>query len=230
MSPGLRMWALGSFLLIGSFAVAMTIRRFRKWVRETKFAESVMLLFTGALTIATFAQFSLLHGQLDVMRLDQRAWVTGVPGTPETPKSGTGELLRIPVKITNTGKTAAREVTVKLIASISKNGNDPSCDYAGAISRTTSTRIFLPNASRTIYAEILSESGKAPAQPRLIPADEIRQLADGEEFFIVYGEIRYRDIFDYQHWVHFCSHGTLSPTAVLITSSNCARYNDVDDD
>jgi hypothetical protein len=228
------MWVFFGLLLLSiSFAIAMRFQRFRHWVCATKFAEGVMLLFTAALTFATIAQFSLLHGQLDVMRMDQRAWVTALPGTADTPKSGTGELLRIPVAITNTGKTIARDVKVILFARTAKNGDDPPCDYAkqpGGTVRAAVTRVFLPSETHTFYATILSEPENSPAKPRVISPDEIHQLTDGDEFFIVYGEVKYRDMFDHQHWRRFCSHGTLSPKAVMITSRTCAGYNDLDDD
>src|ERR1700680_2810766 len=128
-----------------------------KWVKETRFAEGVMALFTAALSLASIYQFIILNGQLDVMRKDQRAWIAAVPGTPETSPSGAGKLLMIPVDITNTGKTSARDVKVEIIVSVVKNGDQPKCEYGERILATRrATREFLPSEKRTFKADILS--------------------------------------------------------------------------
>jgi hypothetical protein len=211
------------------------MRQLWKWVRQTRFAEGVIALFTGVLTVASIFQFVILRGQLDVMQKDQRAWVAAVTGTPETPESGAGKLLRVPVEITNTGKSAARDVKVDVIARIVKNGEQPNCEYGKqvpGIHRSTKVFVPTPNSPHLMYAQILSatDTEKAVAQPKVISADEIQQLTDGREFFVVYGRVSYKDIFNHQHWVHFCSWGTLSAKPVMLTSGNCAGYNEVDDD
>jgi hypothetical protein len=203
------------------------------WVKVTTFADSLLILFTAALTGASLYQFLILRGQLDVMRKDQRAWVAAVTGVPETPPSGTGKLLRIPVEIKNTGKTSARDVKVEVIARIVKNGDDARCEYGNQVPGTSrGTKVFLPNAPRTFYGVILSAPAteKTLAQPRVVSPDEIQQLIDGREFFVVYGRVSYRDIFNQQHWTHFCSWGGLGTKPAMFSSGSCFAYNEIDDD
>jgi hypothetical protein len=203
------------------------------WVKVTTFADSLLILFTAALTGASLYQFLILRGQLDVMRKDQRAWVAAVTGVPETPSSGTGRLLKIPIEIKNTGKTSARDVKVEVVARIVKNGDDPHCEYGNQVVGTSrATKVFLPNAPRTLYGVILSAppNEKTPAQARVVSPDEIQQLTDGREFFIVYGRVSYRDIFNQQHWTHFCSWGSLSTKPAMFSSASCWAYNEIDDD
>jgi hypothetical protein len=54
-------------------------------------------------------------------------------------------------------------------------------------------------------------------------------MKEGKGFFIVYGQIGYKDIFDHPHWVHFCQHGTLTPKVVMIAAGKCSGYNDIDE-
>src|SRR5437016_4002381 len=157
------------------------MRRILSWIGETKFADCLIILFTAALTATSIYQFIILRGQLDVMRKDQRAWITAVTGIPETPLSGTGKLLRIPVELRNTGKTSARDVKVELVARIVKNGDDTKCEYGGRVLGTSrTTKVFIPNAPRTFYAVLLSAAAteRIPAQPMVVSHDEIQQLAD----------------------------------------------------
>jgi hypothetical protein len=226
--------------LCSTFAVALavskegsTVRRFLRWVRDTTFADGVVALFTAALFLASAYQFIILNGQLDVMRKDQRAWITAVPGIPETPENGDGKTLRVPITLTNTGKSSARDVEVRVIVSTVKNGDQPKCEYGKQILETRRTvNVFQPNAPRTINAAILSaaETDKSTAQPGIVSPDEIQRLTDGSDFFVIYGQVNYKDLFRKEHWVHFCSFGNLNESKIMmVTAKTCADYNDLDD-
>jgi hypothetical protein len=127
------------------------------WVCRTTFAELAMILFTGALTWTAVQQWRLMHGQLDVMRIDQRAWMASVPGAGETPAYGPGYVLRVPVEITNIGKTAAREVTVEISTKMVRNGDDPECEFGRpqSVARLKS-KLILPGEKHVIYGDVLN--------------------------------------------------------------------------
>jgi hypothetical protein len=219
--------------LAGSETMRRTIGRIRSWVTATSFADCLVILFTAALTFTSLYQFIILRGQLDVMRKDQRAWVTAAPGIPETPSSGTGKVLRIPVEVKNSGKTAARDVKVEVVARIIKNGDQAQCDYGKQVPGMNRTdRVFQPNAVRNFYGDVLSvaDTTKTIAQLRVLSADDIQRLADGREFFVVYGRVTYKDVFNQSHWVHFCSWGSLSTKPMRFTSGACYSYNEIDGD
>jgi hypothetical protein len=100
------------------------------------------------------------------------------------------------LRFVNTGKTPARNVNGVAVATVLKAGEKPAFSYDQGKTDIHFGTLF-------------------PGEPREAPL----AIKPGKSF-IVYGRIRYDDVFGGHHWLQFCAPGTGVP--------ECSDYNDVD--
>ena len=153
-----------------------------------------------------------LAAQREAMHLERRAWV-GVTGLREIslevdkPSSFTAE-------VRNSGATPARITLVRIQA------------HALAPSATFAARYVDPVESPSTLVLQPGMTAGLPHRGRqnLTPAD-VKLLREGTAARVyVFGEIRYRDVFDRPHFTRFC----MRIEADLKTSKWCAIHNEAD--
>jgi len=164
---------------------------------------------------------------LQQMRIDQRPWVlatigdfTFLQGVPT-----------FPVKVSNTGKTPARQYRADIVVKRIKNARDPSIDfvYDGVAHLRESMGVMLPNAQplEIQATEVRMAADGKTVEPRGMSDDEALNLIGyGADFVVIYGVIAYQDVFGVDHWTKFCTFA--SPSHKGVYAQKCTAYNDVD--
>lgn len=145
------------------------------------------------------------------MRLEQRAWV-GVSDINTVQTMQVGKVFTVNVVFKNTGKTPARNVRVAAVIDPVTGGHRPDFDAIEATSRG----LLQPGA--TMFTTLHSDdSGRGITQ---FGYDSVM---NGSLKIYLHGTVRYRDIFDRQHWATFCFN--LLPTGAY---GVCAEHNESD--
>jgi hypothetical protein len=199
-------------------------------------SEWVMAVLTLAgLFIAVFTGL-IFWAQLSEMKIDQRAWLVFAPETTEQfPKDET-LLSQVSVstvlKISNSGKTAARKVQVEAVMDYISNGDHPDFVYDSRARITDTTGIVFPNSVLIQvpvgFYKTIPNSTKV--QPRFLSPYEYTALHDGRGYMVVYASVRYLDIYDVEHWAHYCTF-FIAPGAPYVEVEGaraCTDYNDAD--
>ncbi len=191
------------------------------------------------------------------MRLDQRPWlkfeIGGQVINDKNPndiiKSVTfaeGQVPRVPVRLVNVGKTAARGVHGIIVLEIVPLGKDPNLPqrkkkYLFLAGGPIPTRPKAPVRAATpikggdifpgMYSEVpidrvhIRSNGRAVEGFPLGHQEALSLLSD-KAYLSFYGEFFYSDIFGVKHWTRFCSMYTVNGTPV--DSEKCADFSDVD--
>jgi hypothetical protein len=174
------------------------------------------------------------------MRQDQRPWVALSFNWP-TVKGANGEPvgslvrvtenqpLAVPIRVINTGRTAARNVIARIYVEVVNTSESPKLDSAVETSAWGFTAgIFSPNApSESLAYRQLPDKTGLEAMSNLTPAEN-QELSSGRAYLAMYGKITYRDIFNIPHWTKFCVWTPLNPAPRYYTSKKCSDYNGVD--
>ncbi|MBZ5530070.1 MAG: hypothetical protein LAO20_01445 [Acidobacteriia bacterium] len=146
------------------------------------------------------------------MRVEQRAWVgpmlTEIAPEPLEPN----KFIEIGVTISNTGKTPAYKVTGYAMYDFVANGAKPNLSTIRQSSEEISKGTLFPGAT----AHFLKTTH--PVQP----SDDV---LNGRSTIYVFGIITYVDIFNRNHWTHFCFWYAPWEKRFL----TCDTYNDTDD-
>jgi hypothetical protein len=161
---------------------------------------------------------STLQASIDQFHVDQRAWL-GVSNwsfviNDKDPPSYHGMVL-------NSGKSAAVGVTSRF------QYRDKPRNYELNIADIVYAPTFRPIRQGTVFpgqAFNISQSN-TPVAPEAQKASFDDYVKKGLVPY-VFGEISYRDVFNRQHWTHFC----VFVQDNLKDSSNCPIYNDTDND
>ncbi|MGC2421743.1 MAG: hypothetical protein WA405_08855 [Candidatus Acidiferrales bacterium] len=198
--------------------------------RETK---KLLLELLTLVAVTTYAGIAFWQGRLTresiinntrQFQIDERAWIS-VPFPVDFPSNGT--LMQAVTKITNTGKTPARQVEANVIATVFNKGEEPALgDFSvGHPHNHIFAGALFTNAPIPLTITVV-RYGPTAAEP--IVADEtLRQdIADQKKFIIFYGKISYIDIFGIRRWTQFCtgSGGAFQGDAL----QKCIQYNDTD--
>lgn len=159
------------------------------------------------------------------MRQDQRAWLRVDVGTVIYAQPGPAS---VPVTITNTGKTPAREVTEQIV--VEKVKNTENLHFSYRVPRTVGTMGMLyPNALQQGIASTLAEArGTQIVPPAALSAADMQELLAGEAYLAIYGKITYLDVFGMNHYTKFCVFSSPAPKQVYVTAKKCTDYNSVD--
>jgi hypothetical protein len=208
-------------------------KQFVEWAKHDKnFTDWCVAAFTFVLAVAAIYQFSIMNGQLDSMRKDQRAWVTVSVGDPQFTKDGaSGNMtVSVPAVVTNSGKTPARQSSTDIVVDTVENGQSPTFAFDD-VPRTWSTiGVILPNAPFKVDAPMLRSLVKGHPEPRVLSTADYQELVDGKDYIVICARSTYVDIFGKAHWHHFCAFNSPSTKGTLVTARACTNYNDVDND
>jgi uncharacterized repeat protein (TIGR01451 family) len=210
-----------------------TMMGFREFLKRPSITDWCITAFTCVLAVVAFYQFTVTGGQLDVMRIDQRAWLQFEAAPTKTGDANvtwqivSGQPVTYPLRVVNTGKTPAKNIILKVFVDIIDANQEPPLDHVDATSgyphsRITSAIVF-PNSDfkETVFRPSDNSS------PRLATDDEVKAVREGRAYLAVYGIITYDDVFRIHRWTRFCE---WIATGGHFQASGCTRYNAVDKD
>jgi len=203
----------------------------RETIKRSSFTDWCIAAFTLVLTVVAIYQTAVIEGQLETMRIDQRAWLK-VGGTPDKPgddhaswKITSGQPVVYPLRVTNSGKTPAANMDMSVFVEIVDADKEPSLEYVdtpiGHPHGHATSGIVFPNVD--IDQPVIRPSDDAG--PRVATDDEVRAVKDGKAYMAVYGIVRYDDVFQRHRWTKFCIWSALTGT---FQAKSCTQYNSAD--
>jgi hypothetical protein len=189
-------------------------------------------------------QISALQSQVKAIqtqtRQDQRPWL-GIDMNWPTIKNPTGEVvgrivsvtenipLGIPLRITNSGKTAARKVHADIWVQVVKTTEEPRLNAPKSIGWFFKAGLIQPGSLNDFVAyRQRPQATGIEAMSNLLPSEK-SDLMNGNAYLAVHGKITYVDGFNIDHWTKFCNWVPLSLTPRYYVSQDCSAYNDVDE-
>jgi hypothetical protein len=209
-------------------------------------------------SIATARQLAILQGQLtqqrNSMQIDQRPWLRFELGgdrpagtDPHNAKDRTfplnaGQPVKIPVRVTNVGKTAAEHLLATAIIEIVSRDKRPAIIPKKSLKFTedgkpTPKGNSIPTTAwreGVLYPEEVSENsfsrvrrtkdGELEDDPLTKPEKDA--LDSRKSYILIFGEVWYSDIFGVAHWTKFCEMGNAQLNDVIGTQ--CIRFSAVD--
>ena len=197
-----------------------------QFIKRSSFTDWCLAVFTCALVVVTFFQYRIAAGQLDVMRIDQRAWMSiMIDGTPKTPVEGS--TFDAVAHVVNTGKTPATHVHVDMTIEKVRNGETPDFRYLGRLFNGEISGIYLPNRSSTIPFSLLSLDPRN-SEPVKLSKEDVDDLTQGKTYIVIFGGVEYVDIFGIRHWMRVCSWTPYGPPIMGYSAEPCAAFNAVD--
>jgi hypothetical protein len=203
---------------------------------KTKVTDWCVAGFTLVLAVVAILQWITMSSQLNVARIDERAWLQLKPlGSSEVkgeeiPKVQvlTGQEIIWPLKLVNIGKTSARNVSLTVYVEVLDAAQQVHLECVDAVnlcpSHTATSGILFPNTDFTIPAVRLDHKG----QPGLVAEPEAYAFMNGKAYAAVYGMVTYDDVFHVHHWTKFCY--WMAGTQGNFASKSCTQYSNVDDD
>lgn len=164
------------------------------WTKVMARATIAVAVATIIYTITSFFQWNILSKQFELARVDQRAWVGVKDIIPQSLQAG--QPFTIGIKITNTGKTPAFNLTAQWTISHGPKLLDvdkfvKSINYSSQISKG----LIYPNSEGAIPA-ITSYN---------LTDEQIRAIKAGEKIVYTLGTIKYEDIFGDLHTTNYCA-------------------------
>lgn len=182
---------------------------------------TIELFFAGAIVVFTFClawvswgQWTVMQGQLDEIRLAQRAWVG-----PKQMKMVTFDVnkpITVQIVFSNSGKTPGRNFAPRTFIHVSQglmNEADMTDIKKRFPSPPPATAVLFPNFEQT---STISTSN--------VLTEEIIALIKQQKLFVhVFGYASYRDIFDKEHLTKFCGFYKLGEKAGLTL---CKEHNE----
>ena len=185
--------------------------------------------------VAAFVYFMQWRAMDQAMKIDQRAWVH-LRLTERDPVSKIPDFnpIRLPLAISNTGKTPAKKVSASITATVRTTGEVP--DFNGNIGSNSEAGIgiLMPNTNFP-FETAITIGPDMPHSHDLIMLPNLRTaLNEGKAFIEVHGQITYDDVFKYPHWAHFCifiTGGESDPTTARAGEApkKCAEANRIDE-
>lgn len=150
-------------------------------------------------------------------RHDERAWiaVVDVQGIPEV-----GTIFSVNLVAQNSGKTFAKNLTMRAVIEIAKKGKEPdfSLEDSDAARKDSSVSLLAPNADYVMDIELRKQT-----PPHEIAQSDLDGIRSGNLTIFVHGRITYDDIFGCGHWTSFCTR--LKPD---LKYASCGKHNDAD--
>lgn len=200
-----------------------------EWAKEGKtFTDWCVAVFTFVLAAAAIYQFTVMNGQLDTMRKDQRPWIDF------TFASNTNALqvdspITTMVHMVNGGKTPARSVTADIVIKMVKNGEEPKLDYPLPHPRFSTGALF-PNRpmDSQVFSRVRTASDGVSAETAPVTQAEFDDFNQVNSFIIVYGIVSYRDFFGTWHWTKVCAYFPKINSTRGVTAKTCTDYADID--
>lgn len=204
---------------------------FIEWAkRESTFTDWCIAAFTCGLFVASIYQFIILNGQLDVMRKDQRAWITLEEAGRQL---NVGQPIAFRFFLHNTGKTPARDLDATFRMEILDVGGQPTFTYPDKFITYIHTNAQFPNDRTTLgITSLIPVPGTETIQPTMFTQDLGDKWNNRQIWFAVYGVITYIDIFGKTHWDRKCEVFFNVRSDVVASTPGgarkCVQYNDFD--
>jgi hypothetical protein len=201
---------------------------------------------------ATAKQLSILQGQLTQQRqaleVDQRPWLKFEIGDPPNGSGlvyafpSAGKPLKIPVRITNIGKTAAEKIKGVLFVQVIHIGNEPILPERKLIFTMPGEKqpkgesypsegwvkgVMYPGEMDQGYYSRLKRGPAGVGVEDPVTQAELDDVGNGRAHIYILGEVWYYDIFGVAHWTKFCQGDTFER---LPTALKCAHFNSVDNE
>jgi hypothetical protein len=178
-------------------------KRLKELWERSSLTDRIIAFFTGVLAGAAIYQFIIMGGQLDVMREDQRAWVSGAEifVNNESRHIEANKLLDVRFILQNTGKTPAlntrfqREWRYAIADQPVFVATLQTVDWSKS---PTAAVGFVSPGSKTVYTDYKIEESLPP-----MFYDEI--MSNKRHLFVA-GKVTYCDVFNTEHWVTYCYH------------------------
>lgn len=189
-------------------------------IKNSSLTDWLLTMFTGVLAAASIYQFTIMNGQLDEMRKEQRPWIKVI--FDSDPLKALGAVGGV-AHLVNKGKTPAKGIAADMLIERIKNGEQPKLDYSVSHVQFSQGSLF-PDESADVHVRRLRNISSDTADSDLLTESEFDDFRHNRIFFIVYGTIRYTDFFGIDHWTKFCEFAG-NGTA---TAKRCSDYNDVD--
>lgn len=165
------------------------------------------------------------------MRQDQRAWIKiefGPLVSHDNPTKGTS-IPTVAATITNTGKSPAKKIFVKMTMEKVPNGQSPSFTFPLPITVTIGSMWqgrLEPLRDVTI---LWINPQTKEVEPRPLTAAEDAELVHGKAYIATYATVTYEDVFGIHHQTTSCTFASESPTPVLLGGAEkCTDYGGVD--
>jgi hypothetical protein len=153
--------------------------RLRELVKCSSPTDWLIAIFTFPLVLVAIYQYIILDGQLDVMRKDQRAWVSIGGNRNVTFTVDPMLTTHIPLTITNTGKTPAINVRADIYVEIVPNGAEPHFEATFPHTKWTIGAMFA-NTPKDITAVRYQALANDRIEPYPISAEEKTALDEGK--------------------------------------------------
>jgi hypothetical protein len=187
--------------------------------------EMIAIPFAIGYAVVTWLQWRDLRRNF---KIDQRAWLFVAENA--RPSLAVNIALPASINITNTGKTPGRHILADIYIEIVQNGSAPHLDSLrfGYIGHTG---LLLPNSPITVPARRERHKingGPHDALDDPLTQGELESLMRGDSWIAMHGIVRYRDIFQIEHWTKFCFWNN-PLRAGDYSSGSCTAYNAVDD-
>lgn len=205
-----------------------------KWFRKLDPIEiaGLGLALTAVIAIIYYYQLRSMQDSVELarknMQIDQRAWL--YPNIPNFfPLNG--DTIPANIQISNIGKTLATNILGHVVGTTFSRGDTPSLDQYGigyAHDNVYVGAVYPAEAPLNAPITIVKYGVKAGEQPTPIHPDPelVRKINNNETYIMLFGEIRYCDVFGVPHWVKFCngSGNALSMEGI----KECIYYNRAD--
>jgi hypothetical protein len=188
------------------------------WIKIGTISSIVLSFFS---LVASIFALIVLYNQLYSMRIEQRAWIK-IEYTSTFMEEN--KPLVVDLLIKNVGKTPAKRIEAIFKVKIVKKDESPDLDLNGMTFRAFSGIL---NQDGTIPGHIPMGEEKADLpNPPLLTKNEIAAFQAGEVYFVVFGYVKYFDVYNISHWIDFCNWKTGRPGDY--SSMKCVKYNNVD--
>jgi hypothetical protein len=173
------------------------------------------------------------------MQQDQRAWLSIRPNWPPA-KNPSGETvanvvqltpnapLSVPMRMTISGKTAAKQVLAIFFVEVVKATDAPKLDSKSPYFWRFSAGLIQPTETPGDFLVYRQQPGIGLNAMSNLGEPEMQELRNGDAYLVVHGKMRYRDIFEASHWAKYCFAMPLSFTLKYYNSKRCSDYNSID--
>ena len=205
----------------------------RELIERSSITDWLLTIFNGLLAFTTIYLVIITGDQRNVMRKDQRAWISPqVLGSQLTVDKPIGA----DIGFLNSGKTPAKKVEVKMRIEIIDTTNGPTFDYSNTmLIDGFEASLMLPNP-RPLPNPVLAIRQIAGTQTAEI-INFTQDLSDkynaGQVWFSIEGKMTYEDVFGAEHWMTFCFANLHNPPSVRRTPEaikKCTEYNNMDNE
>jgi hypothetical protein len=198
----------------------------RELANRSSLTDYIIALFTLVLAGCAIYQFVIMSGQLDAMRKDQRPWLKLTfelnPVAVNSPVSGI-------MRLSNGGKTPAREVKADVVIEWVTNGQQPVFDYAFPHGAATTGTVFPNEAPIGVPIVRTQFVGAGPAsENEIVSQAKFDQYMGIKIFLVVYATVTYKDFFGNDHWTKTCAFYSPPSAVGNVTAQKCTNYGDID--